>query len=169
MTTRFFLDNLWRWKCELPEMDWIVLPDTERSYNNIGLVSSQWSKEFEDCVRECFGFYETVYDDWLLWFFAHACNRMVQGAFRYGIVGTKRSRSHNHLSSIEKRYQNFFVTYNVETLLDIYNLYMLQWLDTGKADVDLIACAVACIRQYIVNHSRLIFVSVDDGIHSEKL
>jgi len=159
VNVRFFLDNLWRWKIGVPEKGYGNMPDLDK------LRKSQWSNEFESLIRNRF---ERMYDLRLSEFFTYARNRMLMGAFRYGIVGTDNSTSHDHLSSVPKRYKKFHETYNPEYLYDIYNFMMLQWIDTGKQDSQLIGFAVSCIRLYLTEYAGLKFESIDDGdFHSE--
>lgn len=102
--TRFFLDNLWRWKCGLPEEDYEqkkenVLP----SYDE--LKKTEWSPEFEKLMR----------------------NRLIMGAYRYGRIHESNKPNYDRTSSIEKRLNKYRETGNVEFLVDIANLCLLEF------------------------------------------
>ena len=162
VNVRFFLDNLWRWKIGVPEKGYGNMPDLDK------LRKSQWSNEFESLIRNRF---ERMYDLRLSEFFTYARNRMLMGAFRYGIVGTDNSTSHDHLSSVPKRYKYFKESNNVEMAFDIYNLYMLHWVDTGKSDIYSVDKAIEIMRSYLdLTVNDVVFQSIDDSpFHSEIL
>lgn len=101
---RFFLDNLWRWKCGFPEKsednDQISIQD---------LSESEWSPEFERLMR----------------------NRLIMGGLRYGLMGhgsiPKGKPVYNRIESIRKRLKFFEETGNAEFLVDIANMALLMF------------------------------------------
>jgi len=98
---QYFLNNLWKWKCgmEEEEQNKKRLPDLEE------IRKTQRNVEFEELCH----------------------NRMVMGAFRYGLITTDESKNYNHLSSVRKRLDMYEQTGNLEYLLDISNLCMLEY------------------------------------------
>ena len=118
-----FLMDLWRDLAGLPEIgEKPLLPDLEE------IRRTQWCPEFDE----------------------YSLNRMVQGAFRYGLITTDESKGYDHLSSIPKRIEEYKKTGNPEVLFDIRNLCMLQYIHGG--------------------HVGKPFNSVDDvNFHSDKL
>ena len=94
-----FLENLWRWKCGLPEL---------RVSNNISIEElklSEWSKLFEKLMR----------------------NRLIFGAFRYGKIHDKNKPNWDRVDSIFKRTKLYQETGNREFLVDIANLALLEF------------------------------------------
>ena len=100
---RYFLDNLWRWKCGLPELEHEPKPTV--SYED--LRKSEWSIEFEELMR----------------------NRLVMGALRYGRIGSKGKPTYDRISSIIKRISNYKDTGNKEMLVDVANLCLLEYVE----------------------------------------
>ncbi len=100
---RLFLDNLWKWKCNLPEKDIKVelLPDFET------LANQQISHRFIKLMT----------------------NRMVMGTFRYGKWqdNQKNNIEIDRISSIRKRLDLFDKTGNTELLVDCANLCMIEF------------------------------------------
>ncbi len=115
-----FLKDLWRDSVGLPEEKIERVPDLEK------LKETQWCPEFEMLMRA----------------------RLIMGAFRYGLVITKNSKSYDHMSSIPKRIENYKQTGNLENLVDISNLCLLEFLHS--------------------EHPNKHFKAADDAIHSSK-
>lgn len=133
----------------------------------------QWSEEFKELVLDKFK--ENSVSDRVFQFnskeierFLEYCkNRMLQGAYRYGRFD-RQTTKFDHLSSIELRYRRFWQTLNCEYLIDIYNLYLAQWLDKEK-DSKLIKFAFVCITVFLETGGFRNFKSIDnDNVHSEK-
>lgn len=101
MNTQYFLDNLWRWKCGLPEIE-ETKPTTFDE-----LKETEWSKEFETYMR----------------------NRLIMGAMRYGKIGTKNKPKYDRVASMIKRLNNFNTTGNKEFLIDVANLCLLEFVE----------------------------------------
>lgn len=117
----WFLMDLWRDFAGLPPQTEIkLLPDLKT------IMKSQWSEEFERYMR----------------------NRLVMGAFRYGLIEQDESKNYNHISSVRKRLDKYEETGNLEYLVDIANLMMLEFLHSTHPD----------------KH----FKATDDGVHSKK-
>lgn len=103
--SRFFLDNLWRWKCGLPELD-----GTEHAEPTIdvdALRKSEWSNEFEQLMR----------------------NRLVMGAIRYGKIGAPGKPTYDRVASMQKRLAKYTETGNKEFLVDVANLCLLEFVE----------------------------------------
>jgi len=99
---QFFANNLWRWKCGLPE-----IPYKEEVPNLERLKKTQWSEEFEQLMR----------------------NRLVMGAFRYGVFGKKGKPKYDSISSIIKIAKQYRKTGNTELLVDIANLALVEFIE----------------------------------------
>ena len=100
-TERYFLDQLWRWKCELPEELPIIVPPYEE------LRVTQMSQRFIKYME----------------------NRMVMGTLRYGKWqdNKKTGTKYNRIESVEKRLNLFKETGNLEYLVDSANLLMIEF------------------------------------------
>lgn len=98
---KFFLDNLWRWKCGLPEHN---EPKNETvSFDE--LKKTEWSVDFEKLMR----------------------NRLIMGALRYGKLHAKNKPVYNRVDSMIKRLQKYQDTGNKEFLVDVANLSLLEF------------------------------------------
>lgn len=115
MTERDFLHDLWCRSCGLDVRDPLSLPCLE------SLRRSEWSPAFENLMR----------------------NRMIQGAFRYGLLGTPGKPDYDRLKSIEKRLAKYRKDKNREHLVDIANL---------------------CLCEYVEGNGH--FKTIDDGEHT---
>jgi len=87
-----FLNNLWRWSCNLPEID---LENPLKEFINPilnieELRLSEWSPKFEALMR----------------------NRLVMGAFRYGVLHAPEKPQYNRIASCIKRLQRYQETGN---------------------------------------------------------
>lgn len=101
---RFFVDNLWRWKCGLPELEETKI-DNKLDYTE--LIQSEWSNEFEQLMR----------------------NRLIMGAIRYGKINAKNKPKYDRIDSIVKRAIKYNETKNSEFLVDIANLCLLEFVE----------------------------------------
>lgn len=97
MNKKFFIRNLWLWKCNLPEMNF----DKE---DYMQLKKSEWSEEFEKLMK----------------------NRLLVGALRYGKLNTDKPK-YNRMESIKKRITVYQKTKNKEILVDVANLCLLEF------------------------------------------
>lgn len=101
--SRLHLDNLWRWKCGLPEVDYTLQP----KFDIEELRRTEWSSEFEQKMR----------------------NRLVFGAIRYGPMGhggiPPGKPQYDRVASIRARLDRFERTGNAEWLVDIANMALL--------------------------------------------
>lgn len=101
---QLFLNNLWRWKCGLPEEELIKnLPPLE------SLKVTEWSPTFEQLMR----------------------NRLIFGAIRYGCIGHGGPPAgkpvYDRCRSIRVRLHKFEQTGNAEWLVDIANMALLMF------------------------------------------
>ena len=69
------------------------------------LRKTEWVPEFEQLMR----------------------NRLLMGAFRYGLLNTLGKLEYDHIGSIEKRLAKFRVDHNLEHLVDVANLCMVEF------------------------------------------
>jgi hypothetical protein len=96
-----FLENLWRWKCDMPEIESRELPSLDI------LQKTEWSEEFERLMR----------------------NRLIMGSFRYGSMGHGSHPTgkplYDRCASIKHRISEFEQTGNAEHLVDIANVALL--------------------------------------------
>jgi len=166
-TERFYIENLWRDLAGFGELNNDPVPDINPTNSTKGLRKMNWSDKFESLVRLHFTKKQNKDIDWFMY---HAQNRMMMGAFRYGIIGTKKSQGYNHLSSVSRRYKEFLITRNVEELMDLYNLFMLQWHDTNKSDINMVNEAINIVLLFLNEKDNMIFYSKDDCLyHSDRL
>lgn len=98
---RPFLDDLWRWKCGLPE----GTPSAKFLPSYESLLVTEWSPEFD----------------------LHMRRRMVLGAFRYGLLNAKGKKKFNRIDSIRVRLGKYEATGNLEHLVDVANLCLLEF------------------------------------------
>lgn len=101
MPGQYFIDNLWRWKCDLPEVD--ITPKIKYTCLD-DLYKSEWCEKY-DILRR---------------------NRMVMGTFRYGDYKTSNDR-YDRIGSAIKRLKQYIESGNAETLLDVGNLCMIEF------------------------------------------
>lgn len=102
--TQFYLNNLWRWKCGLPEED-PRTPKEELSFED--LRRTEWSAEFEELMR----------------------NRLVMGAFRYGKIGQPGKPTYNRVADAIRRLHRYEESGNKEFLVDVANLCLLEFVE----------------------------------------
>lgn len=69
------------------------------------LTATQWSAEFETYMR----------------------NRLIMGAFRYGMFGAEGKPHYDHMKAIRKKTELFEQTGNLELLVDIANYAMCEY------------------------------------------
>lgn len=69
------------------------------------LRETEWSREFEQLMR----------------------NRLLMGAFRYGLLETKRNLKWKLLESMHKRLMEYAESGNLEMLVDVANLCLLEY------------------------------------------
>lgn len=98
---RYFLDNLWLWKCGLPETQQNKIPDLDV------LKATEWSCEFEQYMR----------------------NRLVMGAIRYGRINEQNKSQYNRVESMLKRLHKYNESGNKEVLIDVANLCLLEFVE----------------------------------------
>lgn len=87
------------------------------------LRQSEWSPEFETLMR----------------------NRLLMGAFRYGVLNAPNKPEYNRTESIIKRVMLYEETGNVEYLVDAANLCLVEFVEGAHPDKHM--------------------DSIDDGIH----
>lgn len=74
-------------------------------------------------------------------------NRMVMGAFRYGLLEGQRAGKYDNVNSMIKRLKLYNATGNLEHLVDVANIAMVEFVTSDHPD----------------KH----FEAADDGIHTE--
>ena len=121
MEAQKFLEDLWRSMCGLPEKEPQQLPSIE------DLRESEWSPAFEQCMR----------------------NRLIMGAFRYGLLRDPGKPQYNRMKSIAQRAAIYEENGNLEILVDIANLALLEFVEGV--------------------HPKRHFKALDDGIHTDKI
>lgn len=102
MDIQFFLNNLWRWKCGLPENE-----EANQVSSYEGLKESEWSEDFEKLMR----------------------NRLIIGALRYGRIGAANKPQYDRVSSMIKRLSKYQETGNKEFLVDVANICLLEFVE----------------------------------------
>lgn len=96
---RFYFDNLWLWKCGLPETQILKINNPDSLYE------SEWSYRFEKYMR----------------------NRLVMGALRYGKIHAPNKSKYCRIESMIKRLTEYQNTGNDELLIDVANLCLLEF------------------------------------------
>jgi dihydrofolate reductase len=96
-----YFDNLWRWKCGLPENEY-GKPITFEE-----LQQTEWDVDFEKLMR----------------------NRLIMGATRYGRIGAKNKPKYDRINSMIKRLTKFQESGNKEFLVDVANLCLLEFVE----------------------------------------
>ena len=104
--TQFFLNNLWKWKCGLPEDDYNQAKTVDKTMTYESLRKTEWSDEFENLMR----------------------NRLLMGAFRYGKIREQNKPNYMRMQSAERRMKLYEETGNDELLVDIANLCLLEFM-----------------------------------------
>ena len=103
MNRNYYLMNLWRWKCGLPEKG----KEQAEKMRYEDVKKSELSDEFEQLMR----------------------NRLAVGAYRYGLIGAPNKPKFNHVKSMIKRLQEFDRTGNKEFLVDVANLCLVEFAE----------------------------------------
>jgi hypothetical protein len=98
---QFFLANLWKWKCGLPEDEWEI--------NTANIEQTEWSSEFELLQR----------------------HRLLLGAMRYGRILAKGKSQWNRVPGMLKYIKKYEETGNLECLVDVANYCMLEFLESN--------------------------------------
>lgn len=116
-TLNMFFMNAWRWKCNLPPLDYKInyMLDLDT------LIDLQWDSTFENTCRDMAVFWDVQ--------FIEFCRRlMVQGAFRYGTLeDNKRKDAMVTLNNLEYRLQRFWLTKDLTLLCDIANFAFIAF------------------------------------------
>jgi hypothetical protein len=120
MTGADFLRNAWRVLAGMDEEKPRQVPALE------SLQQSEWSPKFETLMR----------------------NRLVMGAFRYGLLGDPAKPRYDRVASIRRRLDKYVQTGNLEHLVDVANTALLEFVE-GE-------------------HPNRHFHSIDDGEHTKK-
>jgi hypothetical protein len=97
----YFFNNLWKWKCGLPE------EQPPKAVDFDSLRKTEWSKDFETYMR----------------------NRLIMGALRYGVINAKDKPKYDRIDSIRKRLQLYQDSGNTELLVDIANMALLEFVE----------------------------------------
>jgi hypothetical protein len=113
-----YLENLWRDMCGLPEK-------STKTMDINDLKRTEWSPEFERYMK----------------------NRLIIGAFRYGLLSEPDKPNWDRLKRIEEEVKLYQEDGNDERLIDIANMCLLEFTE-GK-------------------HPKKHFKASDDGNHTE--
>lgn len=97
---RHFINNLWRWKCGLPE-----IPPEGKLPSIHQLKETQWNNTFETLMK----------------------NRMVLGTYRYGDFRDSNQLKRDRIKSAIKRLHKYIETGNGEFLVDTANLCLIEF------------------------------------------
>jgi hypothetical protein len=84
-----------------------LVPPAPPRYTLRELEQSEWSAEFERYMR----------------------NRLIMGALRYGKIKAPGKRKWNRIAGIQKRLDQYAQTGNLETLVDVANLALLEFVE----------------------------------------
>ena len=103
-TRKFYLNNLWRWKCNLEE---ISEQNKEDIINVDELYQTEWSPEFE----------------------AYMHNRLVMGAIRYGKINQNGKPKYDRTGTMHKKIDLYLHTGNKECLVDLANYAMVEYME----------------------------------------
>ena len=117
-----YLKNLWLWKCGKDEIN---IHSDILKYEDLKI--SEWDAEVEKLCK----------------------NRLIMGAYRYGLLKDTNKKKYDRLGSIRKRLDKYIETGNTENLIDIQNLAMLEFVE-GK-------------------HPKKHFHAVDEGDHTDEI
>ena len=102
----FFIRNLWRWAAGLPELK---LPEVQRRPDLTLLSKTEWSPEFEKLMR----------------------NRLLMGAYRYGLLRASGKPQYDRIRSAKDRLDAYISTGNLEHLVDVANMMLPEFVE-GK-------------------------------------
>jgi hypothetical protein len=108
-TVRHHMQNLWRWKCGLPEDE--PQPTANR------LAAPEY-------VREREGGYLDAFAELLL-------ARLVMGAYRYGYIRAPGKPQYDRCTAMRARLGEFERTGNAELLVDVANLALLEFYESA--------------------------------------
>ena len=115
---RFWFDNLWRWKLNLPEIvpkEWNSLPPLESMWK------SEWSPYFEELCKK-------VYKGrWNKKFVKKLKEHLIIGAVRYGFLHAVNKPIYDRVDSMIKRIRLYKKNGNLEYLVDCANLCLLEF------------------------------------------
>ena len=103
---QFFLSNLWRWKCNLPEIE-----EEFHDANSYGSVPN--IEQIKDLQ------YKSLFTKLMN-------NRMIIGFFRYGNKNTRKSY-YDYISSAKRRIVKYEETGNLECLVDAANILRMEF------------------------------------------
>ena len=98
---QFFLANLWRWKCGLPEKDWLI--------DTTGFENHSWMDKFEKYRR----------------------NRLLIAQLRYGRNGgvDKKKPQYQRIDKMIDYLEKYKKTGNDEILVDVANYCALEFVE----------------------------------------
>lgn len=103
-TARDFCMDSWRRMCRLPPA---TEPVVKLLPNSADLAKSEWSPTFEQLMR----------------------NRLVFGAYRYGLLGDPSKPQFDRVQSVKNRLDLYETTGNLEHLVDVANLCLLEFCE----------------------------------------
>jgi len=86
------------------------------------LIQTEWSPRFENLMIQ-----NAPYDAVDEYFLQLMKNRLVQGAFRYGLLHAEGKKNWDRISSAKERIRLFRETGNGEHLIDVANMMLLEF------------------------------------------
>lgn len=107
MNIDFYINNLWLWKCGLPENEPIKPVKNDKSLSFEVLSQTEWSSEFEQLMR----------------------NRLIMGGLRYGKIGQKNKKQYARVAAMIFKLARYNTTGNKELLVDVANLCLLEFVE----------------------------------------
>jgi hypothetical protein len=112
----FFMDNAWKWKCGLSEID----------YDKRDKIDSGSIKSIEDLINLSIPDFLQKTTEIVNKLADH---RMMQGTFRYGSKTRENIGKYDYKEFLQRRLTLYKETNNMEYLVDLFNGIRLEWLE----------------------------------------
>jgi hypothetical protein len=104
MAPDFFLRNLWRWKCGLPDEELQPFSWTRSPIPSLeSLRQTEWCEEFDKLAK----------------------GKMIQASFRYGLFD--KNKKYDFVEAMKNKIALYEKTHNLELLVDARNYCMLEF------------------------------------------
>lgn len=172
-----YLKQAQRHYAGLTEMDPLrVLPPVDV------LRTSEWSPEFEERVRLWVGLIacaetekdSTEVEERLIYFFQLMRNRLIMGAFRYGLLGNPDGTKPkwDKMTRLSLEWDKYNACNNLESLLDIANMALLEYVEGSSLHDKVMLVQQAATAFYCFDRCLdrgLVLQATDDGIHNNEV